>query len=207
MSAPMSDGDHPPIVMPCTDCASGLELADGQLTCVNVQCSSAWITVPIWRAHERLVAAGLDVPAPGAGWPRPLFDGVPHPYLTPVVAGRAWWKLVDERRHQECQLRWACQVCGSPLPSAAWVVVNIHYEVLISTAMHERCLRLATARCPNLVSPPVILTPLQVTPREIRADHRPLDEVLAAAVSKPATTGDWIQEWTVPRTHGLHSPW
>ena len=190
------------VIFPCADCDSALDVAGEQLICVNVQCDAAGVDVPVWWAHQRLVAAGGDVAAPGAGWPRPLFDGMPHTYLTPVVAGRAWWRLVDEQRQQHCQQTWACQVCGRTLPDTAWVLVTAHREVLLSTAMHQRCLRLSTARCPNLSGAPATLTSLRVTPHEILADHRPLHEVLAAAVSEPAATGDWVQSWTVPRTHG-----
>ena len=188
------------VPFPCTACHSGLDLVEDELMCVNVQCAAVGMGVPLWRAHRRLVAAGLDVAAPGAGWPRPVFDGLPHPYLTPVMFGRARWRLVDEQRQQECQQRWACQVCGLPLPSAAWAVVNAHQDVLMSTAMHERCVRLAMVRCPNLADPPAILTPLEVTPERILADHEPLDAVLAAAVSEPPATGDWIQRWTLRST-------
>ncbi len=33
-----------------------------------------------------------------------------------VVRGRVWWRYVDRLRLEDCQLRWACQVCGLPLP-------------------------------------------------------------------------------------------
>ena len=197
--AVMADGD--PTALPCTACPDELVMAGDEVTCANVQCAAAGLGVPLWRAHQRLVAAGGDVPAPGAGWPRPLFDGLPHTYLTPVVRGRAWWRHVDSLRLEQCQLGWLCQVCGEALPSRVWVWTKPDGAVVMASAMHERCLRLAQLRCPALAAPDGPRTALEVGRDGILVDGKPLETVLAAEAGRVAD-GFLTQDWSVAAVRG-----
>ncbi|MFF5097764.1 MULTISPECIES: hypothetical protein [Actinosynnema] len=135
------------------------------------------MSLSVWSVHRRLVAAGRDAPAPGAGWPRPLYDGLPHTYLTPVAAGRAWWRHVDALRLEQCQTQWLCQVCGLRLEHQAWLLVDAGGLVLMSSALHRRCVDLSMARCPALsIEQP---TERQVVREQILVNGRPWPLVYA----------------------------
>lgn len=192
-------GDLTPFA--CTARPETLVWAADEVTCANVQCAAARIGVPVWRAHQRLVATSGDVPAPGAGWPRLLFDGLPHTYLTPVVLGRAWWRHFDALRLEQCQLAWLCQVCAEELPDRAWVWTKLNGTVVMSSALHERCLRLARLRCPALTTPDGPRTALQVTQEEIMVNGRSLTTVLAEQAGRVAD-GYFTQDWRVGAGRG-----
>ncbi|MFD9964897.1 hypothetical protein [Amycolatopsis sp. NPDC058986] len=176
-----------------------------QLVCTNLQCSAFDTPIDLWRAQHRRVARGEDVPAPGPGWPRPLIDGRPHPWLVPVVDGIPCWLLLDGRRRQEAQQAWACQVCGENLPPRAAVILSARpirsaYTVLTDCALHPRCVRLAAAACPHLHTGRARLTTATVRRSDILSDGHPLpDPVPRHAVAETLGKPRWtIPEHTVP---------
>lgn len=174
----------------CESCAEPLHLERNALTCVTGQCAAFGMAVEVWRAQQRRVECGLDVPPPGPGWPRPTTAGRPHPYLTPVTAGRPWWRMVDVRRLEHCQLTWSCQVCGLHLPERAWVVGTDQDLVVNSSALHRRCVHLALAHCPHLAG--ALWRIVQMTADDVLADGR------SVTVDRQAiATGDWRQWWTL----------
>jgi hypothetical protein len=177
----------------CPDCGAGLYWVDLEhgvlLVCANHQCSAAGMELPVWRAQQHREDRGVDRPASAAGWPRPEREGRPVPYVVPVTAGHPWWGLTHGDRLLRCQNSWVCQVCGTGLPSRAWVLVDSRGAVVTDSAMHERCLGLATTSCPHLLAEGSALRAALVDRAEIHGDGRPLSPRGAA----------WRQEWIVPR--------
>lgn len=177
----------------CVDCGVGLYWVDREhgvlLVCANVRCSAAGMELPVWRAQQHREDRGIDRAVSVAGWPRPVREGRPVPYVVPVTAGRPWWGLTHGDRLLRCQNSWLCQVCGVPLPTRAWVLVDTRGAVVTDSAMHERCLRLATASCPHLLAEGSPLRAALVGRPEILGDGRALSPRGAA----------WREEWTVPR--------
>jgi hypothetical protein len=171
------------------------DLAHGeQLVCANSQCFSAGMPVAVWQAQRHREALGIDVEACREGWPRPVLDGRPVPYVTPVTAGHPWWRLTDGGRVLQCQNARVCQVCGLALPSQSWVLVDESAAVLSDSAMHARCLRLAAAACPHLVLCDSALVAVQVRRGDLRADGQPLSE-------RPVP---WRESWMVrPGCRGI----
>lgn len=184
---------------PCPDCGTGLfwaDLAHGErLICANPQCFGAGIEVAVWRAQQHREELGLDRPVSDLGWPRPVLDGRPVPYVVPVTAGHPWWRLTHGERLLRCQNGWCCQVCGLGLELAGWVVIDVHGAVGTDAAMHERCLRLATAACPHLVGQGGALRAVRVRRSDLHGDGQPLSEGGALA----------RERWTVPRLARAHS--
>lgn len=177
---------------PCPECGEGLfweDLQHGvQLICANYQCSSAGMSLPVWRAQQHREDLGLDAPVSEAGWPRPALEGLPVPYITPVTSGRPWWGLTHGARVVRCQNQWCCQVCGFGLPPRAWVLVNTFGDVLSSSAMHEKCLQMSTSTCPHLLGPGSRLRQAEVERSDILGDGEPLSE--RGALTR--------EHWTVP---------
>lgn len=95
------------------------------------------------------------------GWPRPIINGWPIPWVSPAEE----LKRTDPDRMSEV-VEWAkCQVCG--LSHKPWEIVyflvnrditgetpsNLEGKVIQAmdqAVMHERCMKLATGRCPVL---------------------------------------------------------
>lgn len=124
-----------------------------------------------------------------AGWPRPVMDGRPVPYVIPVTAGHPWWRLIHTPRLLQCQNDWRCQVCGLTLEPEGWVLVDVHGAVQTDAAMHERCVRLATAACPHLLGETTSLRAVRVRRRDVHGDGQSLSD--RGSVER--------QQWTVPR--------
>lgn len=190
--------ERPAVTFRCAECSGPLshdpELPD-QVICVNGQCSSAGMPVAVWRAQRARVRRGEDVPAPGAGWPRPVLGGRAHPWITPVSNGVPWWTLLDGVRQARAQDAWLCQICGEPLDAVALVVLNTT-KVLSDTGLHRRCLHLAVVLCPHLAAPKTGYTVAEVGRSDLRADGHPL-----APVRLDATEDDghlWTPSWTLP---------
>ncbi|GAB3943735.1 hypothetical protein GCM10029976_066790 [Kribbella albertanoniae] len=181
--SPHELGDEPPWLEDpqdwfwCSSCEHGLywdERYHGELLrCVNQQCFAAEFAVPIWAAQKNRDDL-FDEAANPEGWPRPVMESLPVPYLVPVTAGRPWWRATDGERLLRCQNQWWCQVCGLPLPSAAWVLVDAGGDVSSDAAMHERCLRLAAGTCPHLLDVGVGYRAVQVRLDDLLGDGRPL---------------------------------
>lgn len=105
---------------------------------------------------------GFDPELTPAGWPRTIHNGWPVPWVSPRdnLARMHGPRLFAVRKYR------LCQVCGEKhAPDApVYLVVNaednnlqssqIQHTTLALTmddsALHERCLRLAQARCPRL---------------------------------------------------------
>ncbi|WP_410585421.1 hypothetical protein [Amycolatopsis sp. lyj-108] len=88
---------------------------------------------------------------PERGWPRPLIEQRPAPWLAPVIGDYVAWTALNSRRLAEADQHWLCQVCGCSLASAptAWIAVS-EGEVAAGGAMHRRCMHLARTVCPEL---------------------------------------------------------
>jgi hypothetical protein len=73
----------------------------------------------VWRLQDEAEqVTGVD--ACPAGWPRPQQDGLPLPWITPVLDGVAYWAQIHGGRLLACQREWLCQVCGLGLPVQYW---------------------------------------------------------------------------------------
>lgn len=95
-----------------------------------------------------------------SGWPRPVIGNWPIPWVTPAED----LKQVDPDRMSEVVERGLCQVCGDPAEKdePIYVLVNLEngpapedlsaktVQAMDNAVMHERCMRLAIARCPCL---------------------------------------------------------
>ncbi|MFC9249917.1 hypothetical protein [Amycolatopsis thailandensis] len=88
---------------------------------------------------------------PEPGWPRPLAEGLPVPWIAPVIGDRVAWAALNAARLREAEQDWLCQVCGFYLGSAptAWIAVS-QGEVAAGGAMHKKCMLRAGAWCPEL---------------------------------------------------------
>lgn len=95
------------------------------------------------------VVSELGQPEPG--WPRPLADGRPVPWIAPVIGDRVAWAALNATRLRESEQNWLCQVCGFYLGSAptAWIAIS-HGEIAAGGGMHTKCRLQAGARCPEL---------------------------------------------------------
>ncbi len=181
----------------CRECRGALGLVSEReewFECTNPQCSAAGLPVALWRAQRAGARRGDDVPAPGAGWPRPVLDGLPHPWLTPVSDGKPWWRLLDDARQARAQDGWLCQVCGEPLPTAALVVLNDD-RVVSDTALHPRCLTVAREVCPHLTRAGTRYAVVEVTRGDLLADGDPLPLASSNTVENDDVL--WVPAWTV----------
>jgi hypothetical protein len=126
----------------------------------------------VWRrqdAAERVT--GIDV-CP-AGRPRPRHDGLPLPWITPVLEGVAYWTQIHGDRPLACQRQWLCQVCGPGLAYEVLVLADAGGELVTDAGMHRRCTLLSLTVCEAL-SPRLLLA--EVTRDELRHKGHPLGE-------------------------------
>ncbi|WIX85835.1 hypothetical protein [Amycolatopsis sp. DG1A-15b] len=188
---------RPTVTFRCGECCGPLghdpDLQD-QLICQNAQCSAAGMPVAVWRAQRARVRRGEDVPAPGAGWPRPVLDGRAHPWVTPVSNGTPWWTLLDGARQARAQDAWLCQMCGQPLDAIALVVLR-EKKVLSDAGLHPRCLHLAAVVCPHLAASGARYAVAEVTRSDLRADGRPLPPIRPDAAEDDGHL--WTPAWTL----------
>ena len=112
------------------------------------------------------------------GWPRPVHDSLPVPWITRVDPEGPAWSRVDLHRLLRCQQEWLCQVCGEALPERAWVVLDQGGVVNSDAALHRRCLALATAHCPWLETPPERFRIVEVSRADIDAGGEPLESIV-----------------------------
>jgi hypothetical protein len=108
-------------------------------------------------AATDLVGYGPDDPGPHpAGWPRPLYQGLPVPYVTEWDwLGMPRWSQMDWVRVAECVQEFRCQVCGLDCPDDDLCVLTsqpvgalVHAGLdrvvcLPGGPLHRRCARLA----------------------------------------------------------------
>jgi hypothetical protein len=94
------------------------------------------------------------------GWPRPIINGWPIPWVTPSEDLRQ----TDPDRMAEVVERGLCEVCGEPAAKdeLVYLLVNLAngpipddlstkvVQAMDNAVMHERCMRLAVGRCPCL---------------------------------------------------------
>lgn len=109
---------------------------------------------------------GLEAPDSGdvaveaqqapAGWPRPVHDQRPVPWIAPVVWGEVDWAGLNMSRLRAAQRQRLCQVCGRELGEIVWFAA-VEGEIAAGGALHEPCMRLASAVCPALSAPSTVL--------------------------------------------------
>lgn len=185
--------------LPCIGCGRAMlvavaDLLSGSAFCDNTECAARWKAIEVWQLQDRAVAAGQPDPNP-PGWPRPMQDGRPLPWVTPV-AGRAWWRWVHLDRLEQCQTWWGCQVCGEPLERTAVAVTDADRWLVTSACLHDRCARLALTICPALLAAAIRLP--CVSAEDILVDGVPLPQAIRLltrarwqvrpAASAPSTT-------------------
>ncbi|MCP2353431.1 hypothetical protein HD597_000451 [Nonomuraea thailandensis] len=126
----------------------------------------------VWRLQDEAEqATGVD--ACPAGWPRPQHDGLPLPWVTPVLDRVAYWAQIHGGRLLACQHEWLCQVCGLGLPVQALVLANTDGELVTDAGLHRRCALLSLTVCEGL-SPSLLVA--QVTRADLRHKGHPLAE-------------------------------
>lgn len=127
-----------------------------------------------------------------AGWPRPIVDGWPIPWVSPAHTLAA----MDVDRLAEAATGKVCAVCGEAHGPAdpVYIVVNgpeppfsanTLAQAMDSAVMHKRCLQLATGKCPTLLR--LIAEGRMLVLEVIAGDaepHRPDEEI---AVRFPIT--------------------
>lgn len=172
---------------PCAECGEHLSYDTGtsRFVCGNVQCAAFGMDIAVWRALER---SGMDAPAV-VGLPRPVYCGMPVPWIAPRTPERVWFRALHGRRLAAAQSEWRCQLCGQGLPEEAWVLATPDGLVL-QAAMHEECKDTASGSCPHLSGSTTRAVPRLVTPAQLEADGRPLPE---AGPSDP----DYPQQWRI----------
>lgn len=127
---------------PCPGCGGPLVLVDGsnEVCCGNDAC---WITC----APAGDVA--VEQHQAPHGWPRPIMEGRPVPWVAPIIGDRVAWTALNSTRCGQALRDWLCQVCGQPLGDTAWLAVEAG-DVVGGGALHLRCLELARTVCPAL---------------------------------------------------------
>ncbi|WP_414170971.1 hypothetical protein ACMATS_38315 (plasmid) [Streptoverticillium reticulum] len=127
----------------------------------------------------------MAVPAV-AGLPRPVYRGMPVPWVAPVSGDRVWFRALDGERLARAQSQWLCQLCGEALSRQAWVFVTPEGLVL-QAALHEGCKDIASGFCPHLSGTTTRAVPRRVTREQISADGRPLPVAGASDPDYPHT--------------------
>ncbi|WP_128145441.1 hypothetical protein [Nocardia africana] len=131
------------------------------------------------------------------GLPRPRSNGLPVPWTTPVRADVVQWSELDTPLLLQCQTEWRCQVCGTPLPQRAWVVLDAQQLVVSDAAMHYACMVIAFRSCPALRRTSTH-EPVEIDRQDIRADGEPLDSYAPATDDDEfGGYGDEVRSWTV----------
>lgn len=100
-----------------------------------------------------------DTPLTRSGWPRPVLNGWPIPWVSP--SGNL--ALMDEARMVACATGAICAVCGLDYDDGevAYALVKRRDELpadltggavkaMDNAVMHRRCLLLSLKRCPRL---------------------------------------------------------
>src|SRR3990167_4671270 len=90
-----------------------------------------------------------------AGWPRPIVDGWPIPWVSPPND----LSTMDPDREAICASGKICAVCGEPNNSESYILVKsksapknlsrIRVEAMDNGILHRKCLLLALERCPE----------------------------------------------------------
>lgn len=99
----------------------------------------------------------MRMPLTSAGWPRPIVDGWPVPWVSPSEE----LAVMDSGREAAAASGSICAVCGGDYLDdvKAYSVVRKSIGVDLSAVevqpmdngiMHKRCLQLALAKCPRL---------------------------------------------------------
>lgn len=94
-----------------------------------------------------------------AGWPRPIVDGWPVPWVSPSNA----LAIMDDARAAACASGAICAVCGGGFGEGetAYAIVRqegvapdlatVDVQPMDNGVLHRRCLLLAAAKCPALL--------------------------------------------------------
>ena len=145
----------------CNECRATmiLNLVDGEAVCNTSWCAALAMPIKLWRA-ERQRTGDLLAGGTAAGWPRPVLQGRPVPWITPAIGGHVWWRDILPARIQACQQHWACQVCGLPLNTTAYALVTASGRLASDAAMHQRCVQLAQKVCPAVPRSAMICVPI-----------------------------------------------
>jgi hypothetical protein len=92
------------------------------------------------------------------GLPRPVYEGKPVPFTTPVRDGAPAFGRFSLRLITEVELNGLCEVCGLPLTDPVYFFrysasggCHVAGDIL-PTGLHFRCARLSLAHCPHLTS-------------------------------------------------------
>lgn len=109
------------------------------------ECCAWGLAVPLWWLLDR---AGTDRNPRGRD--RPVCQGRPVPWLTPVTTHGPHWRLIHRGRLAAAQRYWLCQVCGLPITDEeAMLVVDAAGWCLTSAPLHSACVTLSAA-CPAI---------------------------------------------------------
>jgi hypothetical protein len=173
--------------LPCPDCDAPrlYDHASGLLACEQAHCPAAGLTTPLWFAAEQ---AAVRAPAP-AGTKRPVYGGLPVPWITLITTARVYWKVVDGRRQAESWNSWLCQGCGLPLPDESWIVTEVGGRIL-DAPLHRSCLDAARRLCPHLSGPRTRSHDRTARREDILANGVPL-------LDAPPCDPFFLAEWTV----------
>jgi hypothetical protein len=162
--------DDPGLV--CIDCSRPVLLDEyaQTVTCATPGCPAGRVDDAVWvrRYEDR---HGPD-PTVVVGLPRPVVQGRPLPWITPVTAGHPWWRLIHPDRLLACQSGWCCQLCGQAVGQDAVVLAAWRELVLSDAALHARCAKIAIGWCPELAMTSFEVIP--VAPADVLADGEPL---------------------------------
>lgn len=145
-------------VLACPQCAHPFTLIEdtAHAVCLQVACEG-FGRLRVVTDLADAYADRFGDPNP-AGWPRPTApDGRPLPWLTPVIGGVVFWKLVHGGRLTTAQERWWCQVCGLPCDAEAVAVVDQLGEFVSNAPAHHRCAQISARICPRLAAAAVVL--------------------------------------------------
>ena len=101
------------------------------------------------------------------GVPRPLYKGLPIPYITYVIPFQSIpvFRRVSVDRRNKCATEGLCQVCGLQLEYGA---ISLHDgssrdpSAIDGAGLHTECLELAVRYCPFLRERSLQIHPWQV---------------------------------------------
>lgn len=155
-----------------------------QAGCLNPSCPRLGWLVNVTGAADAYAALFGD---PNPAGPRPVREGLPVPWVTPVIGRLVLWRFEHGDRLAAAQQRWLCNQCGGGVDEVdGHAVVELDGRLPTAAPTHVTCGAVALARCPALAAAGAIVVRAgraAITGLPYGVDE--LDEAAAVAARRP----------------------